>query len=277
MGVAIFGGSAERASSRPSDATTLASAGADWSGPVDDPRVAVVVLAGGSGVRVGASRNKVYLPLAGCTVVARSLSTLSRLSGLRRLVLVIRPEDEDLALRVLRSELRHSNVPVELVTGGATRHGSEERALVHLAPAIYRNELDVVLIHDAARPLASRRLAESIVRAAAQHGGAVPGLQDDLVRMVGDGNARSLASDFVHVRIQTPQAFAAAPLLAAYLASGEAGFTGTDTESCVSRFTTLRVKCVPGEPQNLKITHPTDMYLAEQLLLHHEESLSFGS
>jgi 2-C-methyl-D-erythritol 4-phosphate cytidylyltransferase len=202
---------------------------------------------------------------------------LSQLSGLRRLVLVIRPEDEDLALRVLGSELRHSSVPVELVAGGATRHASEERALVHLSKAIYGNELDVVLIHDAARPLASSRLAEGIVRAAAQYGGAVPGLQDDLVRMVSDNNAQSLASDFVYVRIQTPQAFAAAPLLAAYFASTKAGFTGTDTEACVSRFTTLRVKCVPGEPQNLKITHPADLYLAEQLLLHHEESLSFGS
>jgi 2-C-methyl-D-erythritol 4-phosphate cytidylyltransferase len=236
--------------------------------PVNEPRVAAVVLAGGSGVRAGAGRNKVYLPLAGRTIVARSLATMAELPGLGRLILVIRPEDSELAHDVVAAELRHPPVAVELVTGGSTRHASEEHALHHLADAIDAGSIDVVLIHDAARPLGSRQLAAEIACAAATHGGAVPGIAaDDLVRVDAGGAVESSIQDCV--RVQTPQAFAAAPLLAAYRAAAQIGFEGTDTSACMERFSSLRVQYVPGEDQNFKITHPGDLLLAEQFLRRH--------
>jgi 2-C-methyl-D-erythritol 4-phosphate cytidylyltransferase len=241
----------------------------DRSRPIVDPRVAAVVLAGGSGVRAGARSNKVYLPLAGQTIVARSMATMSRLAGLRRLILVIRPEDEALARETLDAELPPPPVPVEFVAGGPTRHASEAHAIWRLAGAIESGELDLVLIHDAARPLGSLRLATEVVRAAARHGAALPGVAvEDLTQLGPDGSADILIDGYV--RVQTPQVFAAAPLLAAYRAAQEAGFEGTDTSACIENFTSLRVQSVPGEPENVKITHPEDLYLAEQLLLHHK-------
>ncbi len=229
-------------------------------------RVAVVVLAGGSGLRVGGDRNKAYLPLAGRTAVGISLSTMAAaVPGVARLVLVVRADDVDLAERTLGAEVPHPPVPVELVVGGASRHGSEERALRHLEPAIDAGELDLVLIHDAARPLCSPELVATLVRAATASGGAVPGVvADDLAAVGDDGTLTPLVGR--HVRIQTPQVFAAAPLLQAYHRAAEAGFEGTDTAACLERFSTVTVAFVPGEERNFKITYPHDVALADELL-----------
>ena len=234
--------------------------------PAGDVRVAVVVLAGGSGLRVGGDRNKAYLPLAGRTAVGISLRTMAAATpGLLRLVLVVRADDVDLAETTLAEEFPHPPVPVELVTGGVSRHGSEERALHHLEPAIRAGELDLVLIHDAARPLCSPELVSMLVDAAAAGGGAVPGLAvDDLAAVADDGSLVPLVGR--HVRIQTPQVFAAKPLLAAYHRAAETGFEGTDTAACLERFSTLKVTYVPGEEQNFKITYPHDVALADELV-----------
>jgi 2-C-methyl-D-erythritol 4-phosphate cytidylyltransferase len=230
-----------------------------------DPRVAVVVLAGGSGLRVGGDRNKAYLRIGGRTAVGISLRTTAAATRPRRLVLVVRAGDVDLAERTLADELPDLPVPVELVVGGASRHGSEERALRHLEPAIRAGELDLVLIHDAARPLCSPELVATLVRTAARGGGAVPGLVvDDLAAVADDGALVPLAGR--HVRIQTPQVFAAGPLLEAYRRAAESGFEGTDTAACLERFSSLQVTYVPGEEQNFKITYPQDVALADELV-----------
>jgi 2-C-methyl-D-erythritol 4-phosphate cytidylyltransferase len=154
-------------------------------------------------------------------------------------------------------------VPVELVLGGGTRHGSEENALRHLEPAIRSGAVDLVLIHDAARPLCSPGLVAALVRAAATHGGAVPGVDSaDLAAVDADGSLRPLGG--THVRVQTPQVFAAAPLLEAYLRAAEVGFDGTDTSACVERFSAVTVAHVLGEQQNFKITYPHDLYIATE-------------
>ena len=93
----------------------------------------------------------------------------------------------------------------------------------------------------------------------------MPGLPaDDLVAVDADGALVPLVG--THVRIQTPQVFAAAPLLAAYARAAETGFDGTDTAACVERFSTLDVVHVEGEAQNFKITYPHDLHLANELV-----------
>jgi 2-C-methyl-D-erythritol 4-phosphate cytidylyltransferase len=244
---------------------------------IPEPTVAAVILSAGSSGRVGASLNKVYLPLAGRPVVAWSLTTLAGLPRLHRLLLVIRPEDRETAGAILDTELHGCPVGVELVDGGPTRHASEENALAHLAADIRNGLIDVVLIHDGARPLASSQLATSVVATAATYGGAVPGLPaDDLVEVADDGSAHFLRPG--HVRVETPQGFAARELLKAYEAAAVEGFTGTDTASCVERYTSVSVRYVPGESTNIKITYPQDLWIAEQLILRgHPPALLGGT
>src|SRR5689334_2010357 len=92
---------------------------------------AFVVLAGGSGTRVGSTQNKVYLPLAGRPVISWSLSWAAEVSEIGRVVLVIRKQDEQPAAEAV--EAAGLTGGVEVIVGGVTRHQSEQAALDHLA------------------------------------------------------------------------------------------------------------------------------------------------
>jgi 2-C-methyl-D-erythritol 4-phosphate cytidylyltransferase len=222
-------------------------------------RAAVVILAGGSGSRVGAGVNKVLLPLGPLPVLVHSLRTALLVSGVHRLVVVIRPGDREEVAAAVAPHLGEHDL--WLVDGGAQRHDSEWQAIRALRPDIEAGELDVVAIHDAARPLASASLFGAVIAAAAEHGGAIPVVPATglLCREPGP-----LPRDVVAV--QTPQAFRADALLAAYLRADADGFTGTDTASCLERYAEVRIAAVPSDAGNLKVTFPEDVALAEALL-----------
>ena len=237
--------------------------------PANNRRAATagIVLAGGSGTRFGADCNKAYLPLAGRSIFTWSLNTLADIPEVERLVLVVRRDDYDLAEKILDREVPELNV--ELVIGGDTRHQSEHNALRHLAPAIGSGQLDIVLIHDAARPLVTQTLIRAVIGAALTHGAAVPGLPVDDVVQFSPGGVMSTVEngdgkDFV--RAQTPQGFAAGLVLEAYEKAAIEGFEGSDTASCVRRSTSQDVHVVFGEPTNIKVTYPHDLLVAQQLL-----------
>lgn len=224
------------------------------------PRTAVLLLAAGSGTRVGASSNKVLLPLAGAPVLAWSLRTITSLEYVDRLVVVHRDEDRDAVAEIVLGELPDGH-EATLVGGGATRHDSEWRGLQVLGADVESGRLDVVAIHDAARPLAGRTLFDATVRAAQEHGGGLPTRpQPGLLPRGSGGPIAGL------VGVQTPQAFAAAALLDAYMQADAEGFRGTDTAACVARYTDLTVRAVPAPATNVKITFADDVALAARLL-----------
>jgi 2-C-methyl-D-erythritol 4-phosphate cytidylyltransferase len=227
------------------------------------PCAAAVVLAGGSGTRMGAGMNKAYLPLAGRRLASWSLRAFSRVPEVGVLVLVARPEDGELVDRVLDQEL--AGTPVEVVCGGDTRQESELSALRRLASRADDGTVDVILLHDAARPLVSPALIASVIHAAREHGGAVPGLPaDDIVTVTGDVLSGPPLNAVI--RAQTPQGFRAGPLIEAYEQATRAEFLGTDTASCVERYSAVPVRWVHGDQRNFKITYPHDLTVAEQLL-----------
>lgn len=218
---------------------------------------AALVLAGGSGTRVGAGRNKVYLPLAGRPVIGWSLATFAATPGIGPVVLVVRAGDEDLA----------AGLAAETVIGGGTRQDSELAGLRHLAGRIRSGRIDTVLVHDGARPLVGRALVEEVLRVARAVGGAVPGLPRDDLAAAGPDDTLAGPAPAGLVAVQTPQGFHAPTLLDAYEAAAVDGFVGTDTASCVQRYaprTTIRA--VPGEEANVKITYPHDLAAAHDLL-----------
>jgi 2-C-methyl-D-erythritol 4-phosphate cytidylyltransferase len=229
------------------------------------PGAAGVVLASGAGTRVGAATNKVYLPLAGRSIVSWSLKAFARAEGISALVLVTRPVDAELVERVCRDEV--PDVSVEVVHGGRTRQESELFALRHLRSRIASGEIDTVLLHDGARPLVTTGLVERVLRVAREHGGALPGLRaDDIVALDATGESVTASEAATLVRAQTPQGFRAVPLLAAYERAEAEGFVGTDTASCMERFSELPVHWLDGEESNIKVTYPHDLVIAEQVL-----------
>jgi 2-C-methyl-D-erythritol 4-phosphate cytidylyltransferase len=185
---------------------------------------------------------------------------------------VIRPQDRASVHQTLEREVDAPEVLV--VDGGESRHGSEWAALQALAPAITAQDIDVVVIHDAARPLAGTLLFAEVVATAIREGGAVPVLEQRGLTPLDGELVEATATDERAVSVQTPQAFRAGPLLAAYERAHRDGFIGTDTASCIERYTELPVRCVPGDARNIKITYPEDLFLAERLLAKADWDLS---
>ena len=238
------------------------------------PRAAVVVLAGGTGTRAGAGVGKVYRPVAGVPLVMHSLWAAARVPTVARLLLVVKADDHALASRVVTEHAGLARgLTVEIVTGGSTRHGSEWAALCHLAPTIESGEVDVVALHDGARPAADTALFTAVIRTAWRHGGALPTTDaDDVVALGADGHLRpavasaALPAGLRLARVQTPQAFQARPLLAAYRTAAKQAFEGTDTASCVARYTDLAIRAVRGSAGNLKVTYSDDVAAATRAL-----------
>jgi len=224
-----------------------------------------VVLAGGSGTRVGAGINKAFLQLAGRSIAAWGLNTLGAVEGIGLLVFVVRPEDLEHARFVDARETEH---PLEIITGGETRQESELLALRHLADRIDSGAVDTVLIHDAARPLVSHGLVSAVLHAARESGGAVPGIPAADIAAVGPGDTLAPGGEGAGslVRVQTPQGFHAATILDAYEAAARDDFVGTDTASCAEEYTDLPVTWVRGEETNFKITYAQDLLLAQDVV-----------
>jgi 2-C-methyl-D-erythritol 4-phosphate cytidylyltransferase len=220
--------------------------------------VASVVLAAGSGTRFGHSMNKVWLQLNGKHIISRSLENSRKDFVNVRSILVINPGDEDFAREALIKD--GALTGTEIVHGGASRHESEYNALQYLKVDIAAGKIDLVLIHDGARPLATPQIFAAIAEGAHKHGGAIPTIALDPHEM-------DTARDETVARVQTPQGFRAAPLLEAYEKAAVQGFIGTDTAACMEKFfPDVKTVAVPGEVFNIKITYPQDLAIAELLV-----------
>lgn len=226
-------------------------------------QTAAVVLAAGSGTRLGAEQNKVFLPLAGRPVVAWSLRTFTRVPAVDRLLLVIREPDREIAERMLARDVDR---PVEIVVGGATRHESEMAALTRLRPAVEDGSVSLILLHDAARPIVTPELTTALIAEAARTGAVIPALERDDIRAIDDAGHLQVRPARTMVAAQTPQVFAARELWSAYRRADRDGFVGTDTMSCFQQYHPGRGSWLPGDPRNLKITYPGDMLEAERIL-----------
>ncbi|GAB2539427.1 IspD/TarI family cytidylyltransferase [Brachybacterium huguangmaarense] len=239
-----------------------------------------VVLAGGTGSRLGAEINKAFLPLGGRAIAGWSLAAMASVEGIGPLVFVVRPEDRAHAEFVVERGLRHR---VEVITGGRTRQESELLALRHLADRIDAGTVHTVLIHDAARPLVSHGLISAVLHAAMETGGAVPALAaPDVAALAPDGllaPGGSEAGEGVDgeveagkggadalLRVQTPQGFSAPTILDAYESAARDGFVGTDTASCAQEYTSIPTTWVRGEETNFKITYAQDLLLAQDVV-----------
>ena len=221
-------------------------------------RPAIVILAAGSGTRFGHSTNKVWLPLGGKAVITRTIRNAHEAFPEAPLVLVINQDDETMAREILEREI--PDIPISITYGGSTRHGSEYQALLHLENSISTEEIDLVLIHDGARPLATPNLYRKIAEVASKSGGAIP-------TTTINPNEIDISHENRIVKVQTPQGFLAKELLEAYLLAEVDGFTGTDTGACVEKyFPAIRAKAVEAEISNIKITFAEDLGLAEALL-----------
>ncbi len=206
-----------------------------------------IVVAGGSGRRFG--REKQFSLLGGRPVLEWAVAACGRCSA--GVVLVV-PRDAD----------PDPHGADAVVPGGATRADS-----VRCGLAVVPAEADVVVVHDAARPLASAALFDAVIAAVTDGGadGAVPGVPpSDTIKAVDEsGRVTSTLDRAALVAVQTPQAFRAAVLRRAHAGAAPAGVTD---DAMLVEALGGTVLVVPGDPGNLKITDPDDLEAAERLL-----------
>ena len=223
-------------------------------------KVALLLLAAGRGTRFGGDVPKVYLPLAGMPVLLRAAARLREVvpRDQGRLVVVVAADDRARHLAPLLPAL--AALEALVVDGGATRQASMQRGL-DAAP-----DCELVLVHDAARPLLPVAAARDCLARAAAVGAAllaVP-VTDTLKRVTGDRMVAATLDRSDVWRAQTPQAIRR-DLLQRALARGGTGRDATDDVGLIEA-AGAAVAVVEGSPVNLKITRPDDLALAEALL-----------
>lgn len=216
-----------------------------------------LLLAGGTGERLGIDRPKAFAPLGGRPLLAESLDRLDRCPWVDAIV-VAAPVGWEEPTILLAEELAAVKV-VSCVTGGATRAESAREAMAEVG-----GDAVAVLVHDAARPLLSDALVERVLGPLAEgYDGVVPGLTvPDTLKRVDGGTVSETVSREGLVGAQTPQAFLADSLRRAY--SGDIS-EATDCASLVER-NGGRVAFVEGDPRLLKVTTAADLELVELLL-----------
>jgi 2-C-methyl-D-erythritol 4-phosphate cytidylyltransferase/2-C-methyl-D-erythritol 2,4-cyclodiphosphate synthase len=215
-----------------------------------------LILAGGSGTRLGGETPKQYLPLAGRTILRRTIEAFAAHAGVDAVRVVVRPEDFD------RYRQAAGDVPILApVEGGATRQESGRRGLESLTEFDPRH----VLIHDAARPFVDADTISRTIAALAQYPAVVPAvpLGDTLKRAAGPGAPIEATVDRARLwRAQTPQGFRYRDILAAHRAA--VGRSLTD-DAAVAEHAGLTVGLVLGNEDNFKVTTQEDYRRAARI------------
>jgi 2-C-methyl-D-erythritol 4-phosphate cytidylyltransferase len=218
-----------------------------------------IVVAAGAGERFGGDRPKAFARLGGRPLIAHSLMLMEEHPAVDGIVLVV-PNGWEEPATLLADDLAAGKVAAA-VTGGATRPESVAAGL-----AAVPERAGVVLVHDAARPLASSELVTRVLGGLADADGAVPvtPVVDTVKRVEGAMVAETI--DRARLRAaQTPQAFRVEALRRAFELPTDELARHTDCASLLERLG-MPVAAVPGERRNLKVTEPLDVTVVEALL-----------
>ncbi len=220
-----------------------------------------MIAAGGTGTRMNSPVPKQFHEIAGKPVLLHTVEGIAAIPEVFQIVLALPAEHIPEAQSILnRLPLR---IAVQCVPGGSNRQESVSLGVALVSPAA-----DIIMVHDAVRPVCDREMMLRVLDAAWETGASVPGLPATETIQRADSNGCVLPTPPREelFAIQTPQAFHAGILRKALDRAREEGFVGTD-ESSVVRWMGRPVLIVPGSPDNIKITKPLDLEIAELLIL----------
>lgn len=239
------------------------------------PKVAVVVVAAGRGVRAadpGSPLPKQYRALGGVPILTHTLNALLQSPLIDSVVVATHPDDD--ALYQAAAPDHPKLMPP--VPGGASRQASVRRGLTQLAA----QAPDIVLVHDAVRPFVTGALVQRLVDALDGADGAIPALAvTDTVKRVADEHVTETVSRDGLYTVQTPQAFRFAPLLAAHEKAAAADPDRFTDDASIAEWAGLSVAIVAGDPANRKLTTAADIADAGRAFAPHPaaEEVRVGS
>ncbi len=232
-------------------------------------RVAVIVVAAGSGTRLGLSTPKAFVDLGAQTLLERSVRSIAQAHIDAQIIAVVPAEMVDVAGEILESALGVAGVDISwaVVHGGITRHDSVVRGL-----AVLDDDVETVLVHDAARALTPPAVFEDVVRAVVDTGqGVVASLPvvDSIKSVDAHGHVLADVDRSTLAAMQTPQGFPRAELEQAYSDAEHANYTD---DAAVFTAAGYQVRTIAGDSASFKITTPDDLARAE-LMIGAEPSL----
>ena len=215
----------------------------------------VIIVAGGNGTRMNSAIPKQFMKLDGKPVLMHTISKFNE-CGLETEIIVALPAQQIENWNQLCQEYKF-NLPIKIVEGGDTRYDSVKSALQLIT------EQGLVAVHDAVRPLVSTKTILAVFRNAEMYGNAVPAIPlNDSIRKIESG--KNMAVDRSrYCIIQTPQCFTTIMLKKAYQKEYKATFTddASIVEACGEQ-----VHLIDGTTENIKITNPQDLILAETIM-----------
>ena len=216
-----------------------------------------IIVAGGSGTRMGAAIPKQFLLLHGKPVLMHTIEAFQHCQAQPHIILVL-PADYHTYWQQLCTE-HNFTIPHQLVKGGETRFHSVKNGLAIISDNINAT----IAIQDAVRPLTGKEIIDESYSYASKHGNAVVAVKSrDSIRQIQNGISTSLIRDEIYL-IQTPQTFQSAQLKKAYEQAYDNKFT--DDASVVEQ-TGITINLINGSYRNIKITFPEDIAIAELLL-----------
>jgi 2-C-methyl-D-erythritol 4-phosphate cytidylyltransferase len=217
-----------------------------------------VIPAAGSGSRLG-NTDKTMIPLAGAPVLEWVLRALIDAGVLSEIVIATSDRNHEQVLDLIAHV--PTTISIATVPGGDTRQESVRAGVNALS-----SSCELVLVHDAARPLVSPQLIFSAVQSGDYDGAVVPGVPvTDTIKRVSEGHVLETLERSRLVAVQTPQVFRRDWLVEAYRKQA-LPMSATD-EASILEFAGFPVHVIPGEPENIKVTTPSDVVIAEALLV----------
>ncbi|MDD5944163.1 MAG: 2-C-methyl-D-erythritol 4-phosphate cytidylyltransferase [Clostridia bacterium] len=219
-----------------------------------------VIVAAGTGKRMGADRPKQFLELCGKTIIERTAAVFGGCSAVDEIIIVSSETGLEECRRILSG--CNGDKPVKYVLGGAERYDS-----VYNGIRAADERCGIVIIHDGVRPFVKEKLIIDSVEAAVSFGACAAGVKSkDTVKICDDrGFVRSTPDRSFVYAIQTPQTFRKEIITDAYEKAYEKGIFGTD-DAAVAENAGYPVKIIEGSYDNIKITTPDDLLVGEKIL-----------
>jgi 2-C-methyl-D-erythritol 4-phosphate cytidylyltransferase len=215
-----------------------------------------IIVAGGSGTRMHSAVPKQFLLLNGVPVLMHTINAFHYSDTKPQIIVVLHPDSHQYWNDLCKEH--NFNIPHQLVSGGETRFHSVKNGI-----SLIGDDDAIIAIHDAVRPLVTKEIIDESFDCAEKYGNAIVAIKSrDSVRQIKNNRSQSLNRDEIYL-IQTPQTFQAAQLKKAYLQTYQESFT--DDASVVEQ-TGVNINLVGGSYQNIKITFPEDIAIAEFLL-----------
>lgn len=216
-----------------------------------------IIVGGGSGTRMQAALPKQFLLLSGRPVLMHTIAAFYH-SGTKPQIIIVLPADYHSYWQQLCLDYNFS-IPHRLVAGGQTRFHSVKNGLDTIAD----EPEALVAVHDAVRPLITKQVIDASYSHAEKHGNAIVAIKSrDSVRQLSGGASAGLLRDEIYL-VQTPQTFQITQLKKAYLQPYSDKFTD---DAAVVEQTGVPIHLVEGSYQNIKITFPEDIAVAELLM-----------